>query len=156
MYRRILLKLGNEPKSVSDNLIDKIKLKVDDLFMNFQPQFLNSSVQPMLQLLKNEGYKLSISSNTGFIEGNTIIATLQNLNISGYFDFCIFSDEIGASKPSTGFFDKVFEQIVAEKEEVLHVGDNLKADYEGALKFGFKAYHISNQQYTLNDITRHL
>ena len=43
-----------------------------------------------------------------------------------------------------------------KKDEILHIGDNYKADYLGAMNFGFKALHINNQQYTLNDITRHL
>jgi len=156
MYRRILHKLGYDPNSVSANIYTEIKRKVNDLFMNYPPPLLNESIQPMLHSLKNEGYSLNISSNTGYIEGTTIVATLRNLNIFEYFEFCIFSDEIGLSKPSVGFFDKVFEQISLEKQEVLHVGDNLKADYEGAVRYGFKAFHINNQQYTINDIKRHL
>ena len=156
MYRRILLKLGNDQKSLGDDILKTIKFKVNDLFMKFQPQLLNSSIQPMLYYLKNEGYDLSISSNTGFIEGNIIADTFHNLNLNGYFKFCIFSDEIGVSKPSYEFFDKVFEKIDLEKGEVLHIGDNFKADYTGALNYGFKALHINKQQYTIYDIKRHL
>lgn len=156
MYRRILQKLGYDPETVSTDVLNAIKLEVYDLFMKYQPGLLNGSIQQMLHSLKNEGYSLNISSNTGYIEGTTIVATLKNLNIFEYFEFCIFSDEIGRSKPSTGFFEKVFERTGLEKWEVLHVGDNLKADYEGALRYGFKALHINNQQYTVNDIKRHL
>lgn len=156
MYRRILVKLGYNRKTISDELLRSIKLEINEMFMQFQPLFLNASVQPMLQSLKNDGYSLNISSNTGFIEGTTILATLKNLSIFEYFEFCIFSDEIEASKPSSVFFDKVFEKTGLEKWEILHVGDNFKADYEGALKYGFKALHINDQQYTINDIKRHL
>lgn len=156
MYRRILQKLGYNPKSISDDVFHTIKLEVNDLFMKYQPDFLNGSIRSMLYSLKDEGYNLNISSNTGFIEGNIITTTLQNLNIAEYFGFCIFSDKIGASKPSAEFFNKVLEQTGLEKNEVLHVGDNYKADYEGAVKFGFKALYINNQQYTINDIKRHL
>ena len=156
MYRRILQQLGNDPTSISDELLCYIKSEVHKMFMNYLPGFLNASIRPMLHELKSEGYTINISSNTGFIEGSTIIETLQHLGISEYFVFCIFSDEIGASKPSAGFYDKVFEQAHVEKDEVLHVGDNYKADYEGALKYGFNAFHINDQQYTINDIKRHL
>ncbi len=156
MYRRILHQLGNDSQSISESLLVQIKSEVHKMFMNFQPGFLNVSIRPMLHELKSEGYTINISSNTGFIEGSTIVETLRNLEISEYFVFCIFSDEIGASKPSAGFFDKVFEQAHVEKEEILHVGDNYKADYEGALKYGFNAFHINDQQYTINDIKRHL
>jgi len=156
MYHRILQKLGYDPDSVPDDVYTEIKRKVNDLFMKYPPLFLNESIQPMLHSLKEEGYSLNISSNTGFIEGTTIVATLKNLNIFEYFDFCIFSDEIERSKPSTGFFEKVFKRTGLEKWEVLHVGDNLKADYDGAVNYGFRALHINNQQYTINDIKRHL
>ena len=156
MYQRILIQLGNTPHSITDKLFNQIKSKVRELFMDNLPGFLNSSIKPMLETLNNEGYILNISSNTGYIEGRTIVETLVALDISEYFVFCIFSDEIGASKPSFRFFEKVFEKANVEKTEVLHVGDNFKADYQGALKFGFKALHIKNQQYTINDIKRSL
>jgi putative hydrolase of the HAD superfamily len=156
MYRRILLQMGNKPQSLSKDLLHQIKLKVHDLFMKFPPGFLNIFIRPMLHIMDNEGYMLNISSNTGFIEGSTIAETLKHLGISEYFVFCIFSDEIGASKPSGAFFDKVFDQVTVGKEEVLHIGDNFKADYEGAINYGFKALHINNQQYTINDIKRYL
>ena len=156
MYRRILSQLGNTPQSITDELLSHIKLKVHGLFMDNPPGFLNNSIKPMLKKLCNDGYTLNISSNTGYIEGSTIVETLVALDISEYFVFCIFSDEVGASKPSFRFFTEVFEKLNVEKKEVLHVGDNYKADYEGALKFGFKALHIRNQQYTINDIKRSL
>jgi len=156
MYRRILQQMGNKPQSISEELLHHLKLKVHDLFMKFPPGFLNTAVIPILHFLKNEGYTVNISSNTGFIEGRTITDTLKHLGISEYFVFCIFSDEIGASKPSIDFFDKVFKQVTVQRDEVLHIGDNFKADYEGAIKYGFKAMHINNQKYTINDIKRYL
>ena len=156
MYRRILVQLGNTPQSISEEMLAYIKLKVHELFMGNLPGFLNNSIQPMLKILCNEGYTLNISSNTGYIEGSTIVKTLIALDISEYFVFCIFSDQIGTSKPSFRFFSEVFGKVNVDKTEVLHVGDNLKADYEGAIKFGFNALHIKNQQYTINDIKRSL
>ncbi len=156
MYNRILLKLGNKPEMINEDLLVEIKTIGNELFMNYQPEFLNPTIQPMLDTLKGMGLKLNISSNTGFIEGNVINQTLKNLNILEHFDFCIYSDEINASKPSYNFFEKVYEQINFQKNEVIHIGDNYKADYEGALKFGFSALHIKNKHYTIDDITRYL
>lgn len=156
MYKRILLKLGNRPELINDDLLVEIKKMGNELFMNYQPEFLNTSIRPMLDTLKERGFDLNLSSNTGFIEGTTVTSTLKNLNIYDYFNFFVYSDEINASKPSREFFDKVYEQISFQKNEILHIGDNYKADYEGALKYGFKALHIKNKQYTINDITRYI
>jgi putative hydrolase of the HAD superfamily len=156
MYKRILLKLGNKPELINNDLLVEIKMAGNKLFMNYQPEFLNTSIHSMLDTLKARGFDLNLSSNTGFIEGNTVSSTLKNLNIYDYFNFFVYSDEINASKPSFDFFDKVYKQINFQKNEILHVGDNYKADYEGALKYGFKALHINNKQYTINDITKYL
>ena len=156
MYRRILERMGNEIKSVTDEVINQIKNRINELFMDFQPLFLNEFIAPMLENLYREGYTLNIGSNTGFIEGSTISRTLKNMGISHYFKFCIYSDQIEASKPSFRFFNKIYEKLNMEKESILHIGDNHKADYQGALEFGFKALHINNSQYTVDDIKRHL
>jgi len=155
MYKRILLKLGNRPELINDDLLVEIKMAGNKLFINYQPEFLNTSIHSMLDTLKARGFDLNLSSNTGFIEGSTISSTLKNLNIYDYFNFFVYSDEINASKPSFDFFDKVYEQIDFQKNEILHIGDNYKADYEGAKSFGFRALHINNKQYTINDITRY-
>jgi putative hydrolase of the HAD superfamily len=156
MYKRILLKLGNRPELINDDLLVEIKKISNKLFMNYQPEFLNTSIPSMLETLNARGFDLNLSSNTGFIEGTIVTSTLKNLNIYDYFNFFVYSDEINASKPSFEFFDKVYEQINFQKNEILHIGDNYKADYEGALKYGFKALHIKNKQYTINDITRYI
>lgn len=156
MYNRILLKLGNKLEMINEDLLVEIKTIGNELFMNYQPELLNTSIQSMLDTLKGLGYNLNLSSNTGFIEGNILNGTLKNLNIFKYFDFCIYSDEINASKPSYNFFEKVYEKISFQKKEVLHIGDNYKADFEGAIQYGFKALHITNKHYTINDITKYL
>ena len=74
------------------------------------------------------------------------------MSILQYFDFLIFSDEINACKPSSHFFQQVFDHINVTKEAVLHIGDNPKADYQGARSFGFNALLITDPNYTINDI----
>lgn len=156
MYKRILLKLGMKSESINNELLVEIKEICNKLFMNYQPELLNSSIYSMLNVLFFTGFSLNISSNTGFIEGRIVNDTLKNLGIFDYFVFRIYSDEINASKPSHLFFSQVYSQITYQKSEVLHIGDNYKSDYDGALKFGFNALHIKNHNYTFNDIAKHL
>ena len=156
MYLKVLTLMGNRPETIGNEQLSNIKLRVHELFMENLPGLLNPSVNSMLSILNKEGYSMNISSNTGYIPGTTIIMTLKALRILNYFDFCIFSDEVGTSKPAASFYTQVYSHLKFEKNEVLHVGDNYKADYIGATKYGFKALHINNQTYTIDDIKKHL
>ncbi len=152
MYQKLLEKLVPEETSVTLDIAISLRKKADDLFGQYQPVFLNENIPQILSQLKEEGYVLNLSSNTGFIEGETLRTTLANMGILQYFDFLIFSDEINASKPSSHFFQHVYDHINVPKNAVLHIGDNPKADYQGAKNFGFNALLITDPNYTINDI----
>lgn len=152
MYQKLLEKLVPKETSVTLDIAISLRKEADDLFGQYQPVFLNENIPQILSQLKEEGYVLNLSSNTGFIEGETLRTTLANMGILQYFDFLIFSDEINASKPSSHFFQHVYDHINVPKNAVLHIGDNPKADYQGAKNFGFNALLITDPNYTINDI----
>ncbi len=152
MYQKLLEKLVPKETSVTLDIAISLRKEADDLFGQYQPVFLNENIPQILSQLKEEGYVLNLSSNTGFIEGETLRTTLANMGILQYFDFLIFSDEINASKPSSHFFQHVYDHIDVPKNAVLHIGDNPKADYQGAKNFGFNALLITDPNYTINDI----
>lgn len=152
MYRELLQRLVPQNDAVTSEVAIKLREQADTLFLEYRPVFMNDSIPQILSQLREEGYILNLSSNTGFIEGETLRTTLADLGIIEYFDFLIFSDEIDASKPSSHFFQHVYNHINAAKNEVLHIGDNPKADYQGAKNFGFNALLITDPNYTINDI----
>jgi putative hydrolase of the HAD superfamily len=154
MYRTILKRLGYKSGLIDYNLLSEIKLQVNELFNQYQPILLNGNILKMLVQLKSEGYSLNISSNTGFIEGACLINSAELLELFGLFDFAVFSDEINASKPSSGFYENVFARINGDKQEILHIGDNYRADFLGAQAFGFNALLIDNREYSIELIKR--
>ena len=156
MYGKILERLGNAPESIHCELLSKIKLQANELFVQYLPFLLNENILHTLAQLKNDGFNLNISSNTGFIEGKYLVGVMQQLKLFDYFEFSIFSDEINASKPSFAFYQKVFDKMDVQKSEVLHIGDNYKADYLGAINFGFNALYIDNKDYTIRNIKKFL
>ncbi|MBK7223058.1 MAG: noncanonical pyrimidine nucleotidase, YjjG family [Saprospiraceae bacterium] len=67
-------------------------------------------------------------------------ARLDKLKLKPYFQNLFISEEIGHSKPSPQFFDHVLKTLVgAQTNEILVIGDSLKADIKGALQSGLKA-----------------
>lgn len=156
MYCKVLQKVLPQSEIVTEEKALELRQKSDALFMEYSPVFLNDNIKNMLSDLKDEGYTINLSSNTGFVEGDILRPVLEKMGILRYFDFLVFSDEINASKPSSHFFEVVHEQAAVAKNQILHIGDNPKADYMGARSFGFEALLITDDNYTLNDIKRQL
>lgn len=77
------------------------------------------------------GYGLSIASNTNFIRGEALHdIVLGTWGVA--WDFQVFSDQIGCSKPHDHFWNVVKERARAhtgaEPNQILHIGDNLICD----------------------------
>ncbi len=152
MYGLVLHQLGVDLGPLSINDLTAIKNDCNALFYQYPPQFYTSETKNILaKIIDRQQFTLNISSNTGFIEGKILRLILEDLDILSYFEFCIFSDEIGYSKPSPLFFDAVFEQIHGlyngqiQKNQVLHIGDNAASDIFGGQNFGFQTLQINHQ-----------
>ncbi len=138
MYKAILGRLGVELESLTPEVLSRIEQDLAALFHQYRPMYLHDRVPDILASLKEGGYRLNLSSNTGFIEGRFLRTCLEELNLADYFDFAVFSDEVNASKPSARFFELVWKGTgEVKKKEVLHIGDNYLADYLGARNFWF-------------------
>ena len=124
----------------------------NELFLEFPPELLNPQIPDILHSLKSKGIMLSIGSNTGFVEGNILKKLLEKSGILHYFSFLVFSDEIKSSKPSARFFRQILEKSAFPQSQILHIGDNPTADYQGAIDFGFDALLITHPNYTIDDI----
>lgn len=139
------------------NNIDKAKLYADmeALVFDYMPVLYSPVTIEVLDHLKQKGGStLSLLSNTGFIKGATLRKVLAELKLYKYFDFQLYSDEVGMSKPNPSFFNLMLQnikQINKEKDitlnRIIHIGDNPKADIEGANAAGIKSLLInSNNQ----------
>jgi putative hydrolase of the HAD superfamily len=113
------------------------------LFMKFRPNLIDPKIDLLFKDIINQGKTINILSNTGFIKGFTLIKLLDYYQLSPYLSFQVYSDEVGFSKPNSKIFQLVYDEIKnfksLEKKEILHIGDNKIADYNGALNFGFDA-----------------
>jgi FMN hydrolase / 5-amino-6-(5-phospho-D-ribitylamino)uracil phosphatase len=56
--------------------------------------------------------------------------------LGDHFQFALFADQYGASKPHRRMFDVALELAACEPFEVLHVGDSLTHDVAGAQSLG--------------------
>jgi len=136
-----LLELKNDISYISKSEIEDLYIKNENIFLENLPQtILNIDI---FENIKSKGKDISLISNTGFIKGETIVKLFKEINILKYFDFLLFSDETGLSKPNPKIFEMSYEKIVKykniPKNRVLHIGDNKIADYKGAISYGYNA-----------------
>lgn len=142
LFNQVLQKIGITDKN------EELYQKCLSLFIEFLP-LIRPGVSVTLSELKSNGLSCSILSNTAYIPGILIEAAMQKLKISDYFSFFIFSDRVGYGKPTPVIFQEVLTYSIIlgktkeiTREEILHIGDNEKADLYGALDFGFHALLI--------------
>lgn len=135
--------------NISDIEIEKLSQfykETELLFMKFKPDLIYHRIQLLFKEIVEQEKTISVLSNTAFIKGVTLRKLISYYELENYFSFQIFSDEAGFSKPNKEIFQLVYNQIEilksVEKKEVLHIGDNIIADYNGAIEFGFDALLI--------------
>jgi putative hydrolase of the HAD superfamily len=147
MYYLILNVLNVDVNSVEINTLSQFYNETELLFMQYKPELIYPKIQLLFKEIVNENKTISILSNTAFIKGNTLRKLLKHYELENYFSFQIYSDETGLSKPNQELFQLVFNKInsfkLLEKNQILHIGDNIIADYNGAKKFGFDALLIN-------------
>ena len=63
-------------------------------------------------------------------------ADVFKTRIGTYFDLSIRADEAGVAKPDRDIFDLTWEKIGCQSSEVIHIGDSLENDVQGAINAG--------------------
>ena len=92
-------------------------------------------VVPTLRILAERGLKLGIVSNWDQRLG----PLLGRLRLREFFDAIVISCYAGETKPSEVIYEKAARRLAVPPESILHVGDSLEADVEGARKAGLQS-----------------
>lgn len=135
--------------NINDFEIEKLSQfykETELLFMKLKPELIYPKIHLLFKEIVEQEKTISILSNTAFIKGDTLRKLISYYDLENYFSFQIYSDETGYSKPNKEIFQLVYNKITSiksiAKKDVLHIGDNKKADYNGAIMFGFDALLI--------------
>ncbi len=147
MYLMILGSLDVDIKQLNNEKLNEFYGKSEDLFLEYRPVIIFENIHDFFEDIRNKGKTINILSNTGFIKGTTMRKFLIHENLDQYIDFHIYSDEINCSKPNPLIFQEVKNKIRDQDlpmHQILHIGDNPFADYEGAKSFGFSAHLLKH------------
>jgi putative hydrolase of the HAD superfamily len=77
---------------------------------------------------------------------------LEHLGISKFFAHIFISSEIGADKPDPEIFRRALKLIYLKPNEVLHVGDDRKRDWEAASAAGLSVFRLTRPKNSLRDL----
>lgn len=143
IYYHILSSLKVNLDTIDEKKMVDFYLEVEHLFLRDKPILIVPNTVELLYSIKNQGKIINIASNTAFIEGHTLRCLVDYFELSDFFSFQLYSDELKISKPNPLFFENIYNNAMEiqpiEKKDVVHIGDNKFADYEGATKYGFSA-----------------
>lgn len=102
-------------------------------------------VVPLLQHLQAKGYPLIVLSNND----QRLHSVMNGLELSQYFHRIFISVAIGYEKPDIRLFQHVTRALNISPHSILHVGDNIEEDHQGALNAGWQSYCIGHNHHSL-------
>ncbi|NJN80878.1 MAG: HAD family hydrolase [Caldilineaceae bacterium] len=117
--------------------LDELVREIEAMEVRIQPDFA-PGVHNTLQLLAEE-YPLAIISDTIHTQGRGLRHLLAQQGLLQYFSYFIFSDEVGASKPSPQVFYHASVGLGIPPTRIAHIGDRESNDVDGPLAVGMRA-----------------
>ena len=88
-------------------------------------------------------YPLALCSN--FSHAETAREILREARFDAHLSPVVISEEVGIRKPRVEIFDVVASALDLAPDEILHVGDSLRADVAGASAIGMKTVWLTRR-----------
>ena len=129
------------------NTIDYAEFSENYLSIYLQQTFVISNAVEILDYLKPK-YSLGILSN-GFPKVQE--SKLSRLNMQSYFEYKIYSEDVGVAKPYPGIFSEAASKSKSEPFETVYIGDSYENDIVGAKNFGWQAIFFNPKKASGNN-----
>ncbi len=98
-------------------------------------------VRPLLERLNQAGMPMAVISNWD----DRLPSLLDNLGLSAWFSTRTISFATGFTKPDARMFSMTADALGVPAEAVLHIGDSLSEDIEGAVGAGMQAMQVQRR-----------
>jgi putative hydrolase of the HAD superfamily len=106
-------------------------------------------VGPALERCRTRGLKLGVISNWD----ERLRPLLEQMGLAPYFDTVLVSREIGHHKPERPIFERAVKDLQVSPGHILHVGDSVAEDVEGASTAGFQSVLLDRSGANLTAMT---
>ncbi|MEM2004948.1 MAG: HAD family hydrolase [Zestosphaera sp.] len=102
-------------------------------------------VDYVMSYIKNAGLKVAVLGNVLLWDSIVTESILNSSGLGKFVDRYFFSDRLGLQKPEFEAFANVLKSFGVKAGEAIHVGDNVREDFGGALAAGLKAILINRK-----------
>ena len=135
--KELLAGLGIYPPS---ELLEQLHREIQEELDNLE---LYDDVQPAVDGLLNAGIPLAICSNLSRPYGASIERLLPQVGLMRCLSY-----QVGAIKPEREIYDWIVRESGMPAQQTLFIGDTRLMDYDGPIKYGFRALHLVRNQPT--------
>jgi HAD superfamily hydrolase (TIGR01509 family) len=144
-YRQVVLERATPGDDYGDLLRELlVDLSVDDVdrFIDAEHEVWRpanavlGSAQALLEALRGRGLKTGIVANSWPDPARVLRADIEAFGLGDLVDVCVFSSEVGASKPDPAIFLRALGELGVDPLDAMFVGDRLVADVQGAANVG--------------------
>src|SRR5690625_2219622 len=115
--------------------------------------YVNPSIHSLMKYAKSKGIKVALLSDMYLHQANIEEILKHNGVSQDDYDVLLVSNEEEVNKQDGELFAKLINLYPKiESAKMLHIGDNVNADYESALKMGLKSIHYDVVPTNMNSI----
>lgn len=139
--------LGCLDQRLPERVDPSISAEVERVYsesMLLHPPVLMTGAADTLSAVRDIGVDVGLISNTGKTPGSVLRTLLDKMRILDCFDVTTFSNELLARKPARRIFDVTLEALGVVPEHSVHIGDDPRADVDGAKATGMLAIQVGS------------
>ncbi|HDD63940.1 MAG: hypothetical protein DRJ32_07910 [Thermoprotei archaeon] len=103
-------------------------------------------VYMLLEKLRGKNVEMITIGNVIYWPGLYTRIILEKTGLGKFFVKQVYADEVGCMKPDPEIFKLALEMLNTDTADLIHVGDNYREDFQGALNAGFKAILIDRNR----------
>jgi putative hydrolase of the HAD superfamily len=131
--------LGMDLRNLSENMSERLKYDIANT--KLYPDAIST-----LDKYKKMGKKLAVVSN----QCSFYIPSFYSLGLDKYFDFVLFSCDLGYGKPDKRMYQKLVNMSNVESRDILMIGDHEYQDYRKPIELGFRALNLARNSISSN------
>lgn len=160
MYLMVISEINDYSNAFGNIDLAALYQEMDALVLKYLPViYCSETVRTLRRIKESPDRTVSLLSNTAFIKGSTLRRVLQELELERYFDFQLYSDETGMSKPNQKMFRLMLDHVAAVRKDqalplnnIIHIGDNKKADIDGAQVAGIRTLLVNSNNQCISSL----